>query len=378
MNRLCFCIILALLMGSCKLSKHENNNMDNKKNDSAQSRFTDTIDGKPVSLFMLTNKNGMEVSITNYGATVVSIRVADKSGQLDDVVLGHDSIQGYYKSRAYFGCVVGRFANRIANGKFKIDGNEYSLAQNNGPNTLHGGTKGFDKQVWVAKQNPGNLELSYTSKDGEEGYPGNLQVTITYTLTDQNELKIAYDASTDKSTIINLSNHSYFNLAGQGKGDILGHQLTLYADTFTPVDSTLIPTGEIRKVKGTAFDFTSPHTIGERIDAKEEQLIFGKGYDHNFVINGKAGELRPAARVSEASSGRVMEVFTTEPGVQFYCGNFLDGSEKGKGSVYNHRNGFCLETQQFPDSPNQPEFPSAILKPGEKFHSETVYKFSAL
>ncbi len=351
--------------------------MEKKQSDTLASRFTDTLEGQPVGLFTLKNKNGMEVKITNYGATVISISVPDKNGQADDVVLGYDSIQGYYKGRSYFGCVVGRYANRIAKGKFEIDGKEFALARNNGPNTLHGGIKGFDKLVWEANKTTGNLELTYVSKDGEEGFPGNLNVKITYALTDQNELKIIYNAFTDKTSVLNLSNHSYFNLAGQGKGDILGHQLMINAGTITTVDSTLIPTGEIMKVTGTAFDFTSPHTIGERINAKEEQLIFGKGYDHNFVLNGQSGEMKLAAKVTEPNSGRVMEVFTTQPGVQFYCGNFLDGSEKGKGSVYNHRNGFCLETQHFPDSPNQPGFPSTLLKPGEKFHSETIFRFSA-
>jgi aldose 1-epimerase len=341
--------------------------------------FGKTRTGATVDLYTLTNANGMEVSIMNYGATIVSLKAPDRSGKMADVVLGFDSMDGYLTDEPYFGAVVGRYGNRIAKGKFKLNGKEYSLATNNGPNALHGGIKGFDKQIWQA-QPVGNsgLRLTYISKDGEEGYPGTLTTTVEYTLTDANELKLAYSATTDKDTVLNVTNHSYFNLAGEGSGDILGHRLQLFADRFTPVDSTLIPTGELKPVAGTPFDFRQPHAIGERVDAAgDEQIKFGGGYDHNFVLNGSMGTLRPAARVSESKSGRVMEVLTTEPGVQFYTGNFLDGTIKGKGGkAYNRRYGFCLETQHFPDSPNQPKFPSTVLKPGQKFASTTVFKFS--
>lgn len=377
MKKLNIALILSLFLACCN-SQQEKNNMDPNQNaaDSSHNYFSDTLNGKAVSLFTLKNSKGMVVQITNYGATIVSIRVPDKQGKFDDVVLGYDSIQGYVNGKAFFGCVVGRYANRIAKGKFSVDGREYNLAINNSPNSLHGGIKGFNKAVWDATEISNGVQLKYVSADGEEGYPGTLTTTVTYTLSDSNELKISYDATTDKPTVLNLSNHSYFNLAGQGKGDILGHEMILYADEFTPVDSTLIPTGKLAKVKGTALDFSSPHTIGERVDAKEEQMVFGKGYDHNYVIRGKDGEMKPAAKVTEPQSGRVMEVYTTQPGVQFYCGNFLNGGEKGKGSTFNYRNGFCLETQHFPDSPNQPSFPTTMLKPGEKFHAETIYKFS--
>jgi aldose 1-epimerase len=363
-----------LVLNSCILSNHTDKDMDQ----SVTKPFTDTLDQNIIGLYRLTNANGMEALVTNYGATVVSLLVADKNGKKGDVVFGYDSIQGYYNGRAYFGCVAGRYANRIANGQFRLDGKTYDLAKNNGPNSLHGGIKGFDKVVWTAKQDDGGLTLTYTSKDGEEGYPGNLTVTVRYSLNNDNSLQIDYSAVTDKATLVNVTNHSYFNLEGQGQGDILDHELQFNADGFTPVDSTLIPTGEIRKVAGTPFDFTSPHKIGERInDTSDLQIKYGLGYDHNFVLNGETGKMKLAARVKAPISGRIMEVHTTEPGVQFYSGNFLNGSEKGKGSVYGYRTGFCLETQHFPDSPNQPSFPSAVLKPGEEYRSTTVFKFSA-
>ncbi|HYP07741.1 MAG TPA: aldose epimerase family protein [Bryobacteraceae bacterium] len=341
--------------------------------------FGKTQSGAAVDLYTLTNANGMEASITTYGAIVTSLRTPDRAGKMADVVLGFDTMQGYLSDHPYFGAVVGRYGNRIAKGRFSLSGKEYKLATNNGPNALHGGLKGFDKQVWQAQSIGNNgLRLTYVSKDGEEGYPGTLTATVEYTLTDANELKLAYTATTDKDTVLNLTNHSYFNLAGEGVGDILGHRLQLFADRFTPVDATLIPTGELKAVAGTPFDFRQPHTIGERIDAAgDEQIKFGGGYDHNWVLNGAMGTLRPAARVSEPKSGRVLEVLTTEPGVQFYTGNFLDGTIKGKGGkAYNRRYGFCLETQHFPDSPNQPKFPSTVLKPAQKFTSSTVFKFS--
>ena len=344
--------------------------------------FGQTKDGKAVDLYTITNSHGMEVRTITYGGIIVSLRVPDKNGKFDDVVLGFDKLDGYLDKSPYFGAIVGRYGNRIANGKFTLNGKEYSLAKNNGPNSLHGGLKGFDKAIWHAepfknKQGSG-VAFTYTSKDGEEGYPGNLKAKVTYTLTEKNELVFDYEATTDKATPVNLTQHSYFNLAGEGTGDILKHELMLNADRFTPVDKTLIPTGELRPLKGTPMDFTKPTAIGAHIDDNYEQLSFGGGYDHNFVINRKSGGLQLAARVYEPTSSRVMEVYTTEPGVQFYSGNFLDGTITGKqGHVYKRRYALCLETQHFPDSPNHPEFPSTILRPGKTLHSRTIYKFSA-
>ncbi|MCI0529368.1 MAG: galactose mutarotase, partial [Nitrospira sp.] len=341
-----------------------------------------TVDGAAVDLYTLTNDKGVEVKITNYGGTVTSLMVPDRDGKLGDVVLGYDNLEGYLKNNPYFGCIIGRYGNRIGKGKFTLNGVEYTLAQNNGENSLHGGIKGFDKMVWNVKEikdkDSVGLELTYLSKDGEEGYPGNLSVTVTYTLTNNNELKIDYGATTDKDTVVNLTHHSYFNLAGAGEGDILGHELMINADRFTPVDSGLIPTGELKSVKDTPMDFTQPTAIGARINQEYEQLILGRGYDHNWVLNTKEGSLTLAASVYEPKTGRVMEVLTTEPGMQFYTGNFLDGSITGKGGkVYNQRFGFCLETQHFPDSPNKSEFPSTTLKAGGKYATTTIYKFSA-
>jgi aldose 1-epimerase len=352
------------------------------KRDVRKQSFGKTGDGRPVDLYTLTNSEGMEVRAMTYGGIIVSLRVPDKTGKFDDVVLGHDSLDGYLVNPPYFGVIVGRYANRIGNATFTLDGVKYTLAKNNGPNSLHGGVNGFNKQVWEAKtiKDPTGVGVtfSYTSKDGEEGYPGNLKVKVTYVLTDENQLVIDYEATTDKATPLNLSQHSYFNLAGEGSGDILGHHLTLNADRFTPVDKTLIPTGEIRSVQGTPLDFTKPTAIGARINDDYEQLVVGRGYDHNFVINRKDDSPTLAARVHEPTSGRVLEVFTTEPAVQFYSGNFLDGTITGKhGHVYKQRNGFCLETQHYPDSPNHPDFPSTILRPGATFHSQTIFKFSA-
>ncbi len=343
-----------------------------------------TVDGKPVNIYYMTNGNGMRADISEYGAIVRNLDVPDRNGKIDDVTLGYASVAEYLEKTPYFGAVVGRYGNRIAKGRFTLDGKEYKLATNNDQNHLHGGIKGFDKVIWKGEpsmdENGVSLKLTYLSKDGEEGYPGNLNCTVVYTLTKTNELKISYEATTDKPTVLNLTNHSYWNLAGQGKGDILGHELTLNADKFTPIDETLITTGELRPVKGTPLDFTTPHKIGERVNASDEQLKFGKGYDHNFVLNKSGNELSLAARVYEPTSGRVMEVYTTEPGVQFYSGNFLDGSNIGKdGKVYKHRYGLCLETQHFPDSPNKQnnkDFPSVVLRPGQKFTSHTVYKFT--
>lgn len=344
--------------------------------------FGKTEAGEQVDIYTLTNKNGMEATITNFGGIVVSLKAPDRNGKMDDVVLGYDKLDGYLTNKAYFGALIGRYGNRIAHGQFKLGGSTYNVPKNDGDNSLHGGNTGFNKRVWTGKDVSGAngqaLELTYLSKDGEEGYPGNLSVKVVYTLTDQNELKIDYSATTDKETVLNLTNHSYFNLAGQGNGDILGHELTLRADRFTPVDKTLIPTGELRPVKGTPFDFTKPTAIGARIDADDEQIKFGKGYDHNWVLNsGGKGGVTLAAEAYEPKSGRVLQVLTDQPGIQFYTGNFLDGSITGKGGkVYNHRFAFCLETQHFPDSPNHPSFPSTTLKAGQHYHTVTIFKFS--
>lgn len=345
--------------------------------------FGKSPSGERVELFTLRNSKGGVARITNYGGTVVSLEMPDRGGRLADVVLGFDNVKDYAAKSPYFGALIGRYGNRIAGGRFALDGKTFQLARNDGPNHLHGGIKGFDKVVWAArpletKSGPA-LELKYQSKDGEEGYPGNLEVTALYTLTNKNELRLDFTATTDKPTIVNLTHHSYFNLAGEGNGTILDHVLTLYADRFTPVDKTLIPTGELRQVKGSPFDFTRPRAIGERINAQDEQISRGPGYDHNWVVNTPAvsfGPLRRAARVEHPASGRVMEVLTTQPGVQFYSGNFLDGTLTGKGGKkYPHRSGFCLEPQHFPDSPNHPAFPGTVLRPGETYKSTIVYRF---
>ncbi len=343
--------------------------------------FGKTKDGTPVKIYTLRNAHGMEARITNYGGLVVSLLAPDRAGKFDDVALGYDTLQEYLKDSPYFGALIGRYGNRIAKGRFKLDGKSYKLAVNNGPNSLHGGLQGFDKVVWAAK--PVNtkegqaLELSYISKDGEEGYPGNLTVKAVYVLTAENELRLDCTATTDKPTIVNLTHHSYFNLAGAGNGDILGHVVTIKADKFTPVNKNLIPTGELRLVEGTPFDFRKPTAIGARINEKDEQLKFANGYDHNWVLNKKPGKLGIIAKVYEPTSGRVMEVLTTEPGVQFYVGNFLDGSIGKGGKAYTFRTGLCLEPQHFPDSPNQPSFPSTVLRPGETFQNTISYRFSA-
>jgi aldose 1-epimerase len=343
--------------------------------------FGETKDGTPVEIYTLTNASGIEATIMTYGGTVVSLKVPDKDGKLGDIVLGFNTVGEYEEKSPYFGCTVGRYGNRIGKGKFTLDGKEYTLATNNDANHLHGGVKGFDKVVWAAKpfSKDGNvgLVLKYTSKDMEEGYPGNLDVTVTYTLTNADELKVDYLATTDKATVCNLTNHSYFNLAGEGSGDIFKHELMLNADKFTPVDKGLITTGEMPAVKGTPMDFTTAKAIGKDINADDEQIKFGLGFDHNWVLNKKGDEMSLAATVYEPTTGRVMEITTTEPGIQFYSGNFLDGTLTGKaGKIYEHRNGFCLETQHYPDSPNRPEFPTTTLKPGETYKTSTVHKFS--
>jgi aldose 1-epimerase len=332
-------------------------------------------DGQPVKLFTLSNSKGVSVSITNYGGTITSWVVPDKHGNKGNIVIGFDSLKGYQGNQPYFGATIGRYANRICNARFRIDTIEYQLAANNGANHLHGGIKGFDQVVWEAQpaDSGASLTLSYLSKDGEEGYPGNLQVTVIFTLTEQNEVLIDYMAETDKPTPVNLTNHSYFNLSGGMGNTILQHQLQINADEYTPVDTGLIPTGELKAVKGTPFDFLSPHFIGERI----EQV--SGGYDHNFVLNREGNRSEPAAVLTDSLSGRQLQVFTTEPGLQFYSGNFLDGSIKtSDGKPIPQHGALCLETQHFPDSPNKPQFPGTILQPGEKYHSVTKYKVSLM
>ena len=348
-------------------------------NVTTKEKFGTAPDGQDVHIYTLRNSKGSEARICNYGGIVTSLKVADKNGQLGDVVLGFDNLEGYLKSSPYFGCLVGRYGNRIANGQFVLDGKTYTLAKNNGENTLHGGKVGFDKVVWraVPTLTPQGqaLELRYLSKDGEEGFPGNLEVIALYTLTEDNALRLDYTAFTDKKTVLTLTHHSYFNLAG--RGDVLDHEVTIMADKFTPVNANLIPTGEIRALAGSPLDFSKPTRIGARINSDDEQIKLGKGYDHNYVLKKKPGELALAARVYEPTSGRVMEVHTTEPGMQFYTGNFLDGSITGKGGwVYQKRNGFCFEPEHFPDSPNQPNFPSPVLNPGETYKNTIIYKFS--
>jgi aldose 1-epimerase len=340
-----------------------------------------SADGKSVFLYTLKNHNGIEATLTNYGATLVSLKVPDRHGKFADVVLGYDDLDSYARGHSYFGATVGRYGNRIGNARFTLNGVTYHLAKNDGPNSLHGGTKGFNKVVWeghdVTASGVPAVQFTYVSKDGEEGYPGNLTAKVTYTLTDSNELKLEYDVTTDRDTVQNLTHHSYFNLSGAGH-EILGHELQLNADRFTPVDATLIPTGELASVEGTPFDFRRSTAIGARIGQANEQLQRGNGYDHNWVLNGASGSLRSVALVYEPLSGRTLEVFTTEPGMQFYSGNFLDGSEHGKrGIAYAYRTGFCLETQHFPDSPNHPQFPSTTLRAGQHYYSTTIYKFAS-
>jgi aldose 1-epimerase len=335
--------------------------------------------GQGVAQYTLTNSRGTTMKVINYGGIITSLSVPDRNSNFGDIVLGYDSLNGYVKANPYFGALIGRYGNRIAKGKFKLDGKVYSLAVNNGENHLHGGVKGFDKVFWNIEEQPTEngaaLKLTYQSKDGEEGYPGNLAAEVVYTLTDGNELRIDYKATTDKKTIVNLTQHTYFNLAG-GKSDILSHDLVLNADKFLPVDKTLIPTGKLQDVTGTPFDFRKATLIGKRINDKNEQLKFGNGYDHCWVLNPPKEGLTQAAILYDSASGREVTVFTTEPGIQFYSGNFLDGSIKGKaGTVYNFRTGLCLETQHFPDSPNKPGFPSVVLNPGETYSSQTIYRF---
>ncbi|HTV55498.1 MAG TPA: aldose epimerase family protein, partial [Terriglobia bacterium] len=342
--------------------------------------FGKMSDGQEVHLYMLTNRNGMQVGLTNYGARIVSINVPDEHGKMADVVLGFDNLAGYLGKDPYFGATVGRYANRIANGKFTLEGVQYNVPINDGPNSLHGGTEGFDKKVWTAReisQYPPSVEFTYLSKDGEEGYPGDLHVKVVDTLEDDNALRIDYTATTDKDTVINLTNHSYFNLSGEGSGSILNEEVMINAKQFTPVNANLIPTGELRDVGGTPFDFRKLTRIGARINEDNQQLKFAHGYDDNFVLDRESPALVLAARVVDPESGRALECYTTEPGVQFYTSNFLDGTIRGKGGkVYGRRSAFTLETQHFPDSPNHPDFPSTELKPGETYRQTTIFKFS--
>lgn len=340
--------------------------------------FGTTADGQAVEAFTLKNANGVEVTAITYGGIITSLKVPDRTGAIGDIVLGFSAIDGYLTDHPFFGAIIGRYGNRIAKGRFSIDKLDYTLATNNGPNHLHGGVRGFDKHVWQADVLTENsLRFSRVSPDGEEGYPGNLQVAVIYSLTNYNELLVDYSATTDLPTHVNLTQHSYFNLAGPG-ADILGHELLIDADRYTPVNSELIPTGELALVAGTPFDFRTPTAIGARINAAHPQIKNGQGYDHNWVLNRDTKALELAARVVEPASGRTMEVATTEPGLQFYAGNFLDGTITGKGGrTYGRRSGFCLETQHYPDTPNQPDFPSTLLRPGETYSSRTVFKFGA-
>ena len=363
----CFAIVSVLIMLTTTVAA---------KTRVSKQPFGHTPEGTPVEMYTLADGE-IEARIMTYGGIVVSLRTPDRNGKLDDIVLGCDSVEKYVVQTAHFGGIIGRYANRIAHGTFQLDGQTYSIPKNDGDNALHGGIRGFDKVVWTAKEITDGIELTYVSKDGDQGFPGTLATTVRYTLSGS-ALRIDYSATTDKDTVLNLTNHSYFNLAGQGNGDILRHVVKIDASRFTPVDATLIPTGELKPVEGTPFDFRTPHVVGERIDADDAQLRLGHGYDHNFVLDHPAGQLAEAAEVYEPTTGRVLRVSTTEPGLQFYTGNHLDGSITGKdGRVYKARFALCLETQHFPDSPNHPSFPSTELKPGQRFHSVTVFEFSA-
>lgn len=374
-------LVLGLTVFISSSQNAETHEIMQKDKGITKSSFGETQDGQRVDLYTLVNANGVVARITTFGGIVTELHVPDRNGEFADVVLGFDSLEGYQDEHPYFGALIGRYGNRIAMGRFTLDSKTYTLAQNNDDNHLHGGLLGFDKKVWDAetkeRADAVGLQLTYISPDGEEGYPGTLHSKVTYWLTDDNALVIQYLAETDAATPINLTNHSYFNLKGQGNGDILDHEVMINADHYTPVDATLIPTGELAPVAGTPFDFREPTSIGARINADHAQIEYGLGYDHNYVLNNNTGKLELAARVTEATTGRIMEVYTTEPGMQFYTGNFLDGTLTGKdGKVYEYRYGFCMETQHFPDSPNQPNFPSTILRPWELYTQTTIYKFS--
>ncbi|SOE20155.1 aldose 1-epimerase [Spirosomataceae bacterium TFI 002] len=377
MKNILYIVLFAVVLSACGTNEKKTEMI----NSNSKSSFGQMPDGTAVDLYSLKNSQGMVVDISTLGGTIVSWTAPDKNGNYDDITLGMDSLQGYLDGVPFFGALVGRYGNRIANGKFSLNGEEYNLATNNGVNALHGGLKGFDKKVWQVsdfEENKAQLTLHLTSPDGDEGYPGELKVKVVYTLNDDNSLKIDYEATTDKATVVNLTNHAYFNLAGLG-GSIVDHEVMIAADKFLPVDKGLIPTGELADVAGTPMDFTSFHKISERInDTTFDQIALGGGYDHCWVFTDNSSDMKLVAQVKEATSGRIMEVYTTEPAVQFYTGNFLTGSAIGKnGKVYGKRTGFCLETQHFPNSPNQANFPSTVLNPGETYSSSTMYKFSA-
>jgi aldose 1-epimerase len=379
-------IALICLVASCNPKTSDTQTMADSVNVQASAKisvapFGKMLDGTAISQYTLNNNNGMTMKVINYGGIITHLTTPDKNGTYEDVVLGYDSLSGYLKSNPYFGALIGRYGNRIAQGKFTLDGKTYPLGQNNGPNNLHGGPKGFDQRVWAIEEysvdNGVALKLTYVSKDMEEGFPGNLNTEVIYHLTDSNELKINYRATTDKKTIVNLTQHTYFNLSGNTKSDILAHELMINADRFVPVDKTLIPTGELKNVAETPFDFKTPVAIGSRIDKDDPQLKAGAGYDHCWVLNNAGDSLKVVATLHDPSTGRVMSVYTTEPGIQFYSGNFLDGSITGKyGAVYKKRYGLCLETEHYPDSPNRKNFPSVVLNPGEVYKTQTVYRFS--
>ncbi|MDA0178441.1 galactose mutarotase [Mesoflavibacter profundi] len=384
-----YCFVFALVASlniQCKESKKEESTekpetMVQEKLAITKSEFGKTKDSTPIELYTLKNANGVEMDVITYGGRITSLKVPNKDGKLENVILGFDTIEDYQKDNPFFGALIGRYGNRIAKGKFTLNGEEFTLATNDGSNHLHGGVNGFDRVVWTAKPIEGiedsSLQLVYRSKDGEEGYPGNLKVTVTYTLTKDNAVEVTYEATTDKTTVVNLTQHAYFNLTGDFSKDILNHDVVINADAFLPVDETLIPTGEIRKVEGTPFNFNSSKKIGEDINADNEQLKRGKGYDHCWVLNGEKGDMRFVASAYDETSGRFMEIFTEEPAIQFYTGNFLDGTlPMVNGGTYAHRTGFCLETQHYPDSPNQDNFPSTVLNPGETYKTKTTFKFS--
>jgi aldose 1-epimerase len=378
----------ATILAGCSQNSHHSSKQNNRTSNQSKitsdlhlsaSNFQKTINGKKTNLYKLHNENGLEVAITNYGARIVAILTPDKDGNFGDIILGYDSLNGYlHGNNNYFGAIIGRYANRIAGGKFTLDGKQYSIPVNDGPNSLHGGKKGFDSRIWTANQlDDQNLLLTYDSKDGEEGYPGNLKLQVLYTLTANNSLRIEYTAITDKATVINFTNHSYFNLGGPGSGKITNEVLRINADQFTPTDSTQIPTGKIKSVKGTPFDFNQFTTIGKRINEDNQQLKYAHGYDDNWIINKpEPGKLTFAADVYDPDKGREIKVYTTEPGIQIYTGNFLDGSTSGIGGTYNYRGALTLETQHYPDSPNHSNFPSTVLKPGKIFNSITMFKFT--
>ncbi|MFH1194821.1 MAG: aldose epimerase family protein [bacterium] len=380
-NIISFCLLFVMMFAFTNCAQNEIKKEDGPKMEITKEKFGTTSDGKEIDIYTLTNANGMKVKITNFGGILSQVWAPDKKGELKNVVLGYNDLQGYEADNSFFGILVGRYGNRIGKAKFTLDEKEIQLTINDNGNQLHGGFKGFGKQVWTAEPVTGekevSLKLKYLSNDGEEGFPGNLDVTVVYTLNNDNEIVMDYSATTDKPTVVNLTNHAYFCLAGEGDGDILNNELMIAADKFTAVDNTLIPTGELRDVKGTPLDFTTPTAIGARINDEYEQMKKGFGYDHNWVLNRKDNSMMLAARAVDPTSGRVLEVLTTEPGIQFYSGNFLDGTKIGtSGKPYKYRTGFCLETQHYPDSPNHENFPSTVLRPGEKYSTKTIYKFS--